>query len=75
MGIGTALVKATLAWAREQKEYFCSLDYHPASLVSARFWEGCGFRPVRYGLLRGIDERVVSSGLSNTYWAAQIEEG
>ena len=34
------------------------VSFGPANISAAAFWHGKGFRPVYYGLLRHIDERI-----------------
>lgn len=60
-GVGTMLLAHTLRWAREAGFNWCVLDYLPANLRAARFWEGNGFVPIAYRLCRQLDERVLGA--------------
>jgi GNAT superfamily N-acetyltransferase len=57
-GVGTALLRHALAWARDAAYVHCRLTWMTANLLSSRFWLGHGFRPVMYRLSRQVDERV-----------------
>jgi GNAT superfamily N-acetyltransferase len=57
-GVGGALLARSLEWARDAGHTWCVLDYLPANLVGARFWERHDFQPLVYRLCRQLDERV-----------------
>jgi GNAT superfamily N-acetyltransferase len=57
-GIGAALVRRTLAWARETGYDYCAAHYVTASRAAA-FWRGLGFRPISRWLSRVVDERAI----------------
>ena len=56
-GIGTALLKHSLDWARSVGYERCAVDFEPENIPSARFWLK-HFQPVCYSLIRNVDERV-----------------
>jgi GNAT superfamily N-acetyltransferase len=56
-GIGTALLKHSLDWARSAGYERCAVDFEPENISGARFWLR-HFRPVCYSLVRHVDERV-----------------
>lgn len=57
-GIGAALFRRSMAWAREAGYERCTVHYLNASRASS-FWRGLGFQPVSQWLVRAIDERAV----------------
>lgn len=57
-GIGAALLRCGLEWAREQGHEFCNLHYASGNLGGARFWERQGFVPLEFTLTRQVDERI-----------------
>jgi GNAT superfamily N-acetyltransferase len=57
-GVGSRLLDAALAEAREEGYEWCSVSWRTANLEADRFWRGNGFRPVYYRLLREIDPRI-----------------
>lgn len=57
-GVGTALLAAGLAWAREAGYTHCLLHFLSANVLGARFWLGHSFRPVEHRLSRHVDERI-----------------
>lgn len=57
-GVGSLLLDAALAGAREEGYQWCSVSWRSANLRADRFWRGNGFRPVYYRLLREIDPRI-----------------
>lgn len=57
-GVGTALLRHGIAWAREAGYDRCSVDWEPSNLLGSRFWNGNGFRPISYWLTRRLDERI-----------------
>lgn len=60
-GIGSALVDAAFAWAREQGYLAACLHYSTANATSTSFWTGAGFTPVMAHLRRQIDPRILTS--------------
>lgn len=59
-GVGTALLRHGLAWARETGYERCATDWVTANLLASRFWPRMGFRALSYQLCRRIDERTAS---------------
>lgn len=57
-GVGTALLRRSMAWAREQGFDHCALHFMTANILGARFWQRSGFRPVQTRWCRVIDERI-----------------
>jgi GNAT superfamily N-acetyltransferase len=57
-GIGTALLKHSLEWARTEGYVRCAVDFESANIVGMDFWRRSGFWPVSYALARHIDERI-----------------
>jgi GNAT superfamily N-acetyltransferase len=57
-GIGTALLRHSMAWARDAGFDHCTLHYFSANVSGARFWRRSGFRPVVERLCRRLDERI-----------------
>lgn len=57
-GIGTALLKHSLEWARSAGYTRCAVDFESANIVGMDFWWRSGFRPVCYSLTRHVDERI-----------------
>lgn len=57
-GIGAALLRHTLAWAREAGYGRCLLHYMSATQANG-FWRGHGFRPLHHWLSRAVDERAI----------------
>jgi GNAT superfamily N-acetyltransferase len=57
-GVGTALLRHGMAWAREQGHEFCNLHFASGNPSGAPFWLAHGFVPVEYAMVRHIDERV-----------------
>lgn len=56
-GIGTALLKHSLDWARSVGYERCAVDFESENISGARFWLK-HFQPVCYSLIRYVDERV-----------------
>ena len=56
-GLGAALLRCGLEWAREHGYERCAVDFESANVLASRFWTR-HFRPVVYGLARRIDERI-----------------
>ncbi len=65
-GIGTALLKHSLDWARSVGYERCAVDFESENISGARFWLK-HFQPVCYSLIRYVDERVA--------WAHEKREG
>jgi GNAT superfamily N-acetyltransferase len=57
-GVGTALLRHSMDWAREQGYAHCALHYFTANIPGARFWTRSGFRPLTERLIRRVDERI-----------------
>ena len=57
-GVGTALLRHCLDWARAEGYAHCTLHYFSANISGARFWRRNGFRPAVERLGRRIDERI-----------------
>lgn len=57
-GIGTALLNHSLDWARSVGYRYCSVDYESTNILGSHFWQGRGFKPVCYSLVRHIDEII-----------------
>jgi GNAT superfamily N-acetyltransferase len=57
-GVATALLQEAFAWAREHGDRRCTINWHTANIVGARFWQRSGFRPVTFGLVRRVDDRI-----------------
>jgi ribosomal protein S18 acetylase RimI-like enzyme len=53
-GLGLALTDASLAWAAEQGYGVMVTDWRVTNLLSSRFWEKRGFRPIFLRLYRSI---------------------
>lgn len=62
-GVASALLGEATAWAREAGYERCTIHWHTANLLGARFWQRSGFRPAGYSLVRWIDERIAWAGL------------
>jgi GNAT superfamily N-acetyltransferase len=56
-GAATALLNATLAWAREKEYTRCTVDFESANIPGSRFWLS-HFQPFCYSLARHIEPRV-----------------
>lgn len=57
-GLGAALFRRSMAWARDAGYERCSVHYFNASRASS-FWRGLGFQPASRWMVRAIDERAV----------------
>jgi GNAT superfamily N-acetyltransferase len=57
-GVATALLAEAFAWARDAGYGRCTINWHTANLLGARFWQRSGFRPITWSLVRRIDERI-----------------
>ena len=57
-GLGRALLRHSMAWAREEGYERCTLHFLAANISAARFWLGSGFQPLAQRLARQVDERV-----------------
>ncbi len=55
-GVGTALLRRGMAWAREAGYRQCATDWMSANLPASRFWPRHAFRATSYGLCRRVDE-------------------
>ena len=56
-GIGDALFRQTMAWARDAGYERCAVHFVTQSRAAA-FWRGLGFRPASHWMTRHIDERA-----------------
>ncbi|MDH5187049.1 MAG: GNAT family N-acetyltransferase [candidate division WOR-3 bacterium] len=56
-GIGTALLKQCLAWAKSQGYVRCAVDFEGENLLASRFWLKY-FQPICFSLIRQIDQRI-----------------
>ena len=56
-GVGMALLRHGLAWAREAGFERCVVDWETPNLLASRFWQRTGFRPLSFWLCRRVDER------------------
>ena len=56
-GIGTALLKHSLAWAKSQGFVRCAVDFEGENLLGTRFWLKY-FEPICFTLIRQIDQRI-----------------
>ena len=57
-GVGTALAKQSLDWARESEHDYITLHYASMNPLGGPFWEARGFEAITYSAERRIDERV-----------------
>ena len=57
-GVGTALLRRSMDWARDAGYERCTLHYFSANIPGARFWQRSGFRPLTQRLVRRVDERI-----------------
>ena len=57
-GLGAALYRRSMAWARDAGSERCSVHYFNASRASS-FWRGLGFQPASRWMVRTVDERAV----------------
>ncbi|WP_322796434.1 GNAT family N-acetyltransferase [Tepidiforma sp.] len=57
-GIGSALLAASMRWARERGHELCTLHWAAANYSGAPFWLGHGFVPVEHTMERRVDDRV-----------------
>ncbi|GIW13008.1 MAG: hypothetical protein KatS3mg062_0447 [Tepidiforma sp.] len=58
-GVGTALLRASMAWAAEHGRELCTLHWAAGNFSGAPFWLGHGFVPVEHTMERRIDERAL----------------
>ena len=56
-GIGSALARVVLDWAKSAGHETVSVDFDSANPLSRPFWLGLGFLPTGYRLRRAIDVR------------------
>lgn len=54
-GIGTALLKHSLDWARSAGYQRCAVDFEPQNISAVRFWLR-HFQPVCYSQIRNVDK-------------------
>ena len=57
-GIGTALLKESMAWASRSGFESCTLHFASGNPLGAPFWLGHGFVPVEHTMANVVDERV-----------------
>jgi GNAT superfamily N-acetyltransferase len=57
-GVGTALLRRCVGWARHNGNVGISLDFFTFNILGSRFWLGHGFRPMATILERSIDPRI-----------------
>lgn len=57
-GIGTALLRHSMDWARNAGYETCTLHFASPNPTGGPFWLGHGFVPVEHQMERRIDERV-----------------
>jgi GNAT superfamily N-acetyltransferase len=57
-GVATALLQATLGWARDTGYAACTVEWFTANPLSSRFWPRRGFVPFTARLERRVDPRV-----------------
>lgn len=57
-GLGAAILRHSLAWARGEGYERCTLHYLSANIAAARFWLKSGFQPLTQQVVRRLDERV-----------------
>lgn len=60
-GIGRALLRHGLSWAREAGHETCVVPFAAANPIGARFWPSQGFRPFAHSLCRVVDDRIAWS--------------
>ncbi|MCX7617547.1 GNAT family N-acetyltransferase [Tepidiforma sp.] len=58
-GVGTALLRASMAWAAANGHELCTLHWASGNYLGAPFWLGHGFVPVEHTMERRIDERAL----------------
>lgn len=58
-GVGTALLRASMAWAASNGHELCTLHWASGNYLGAPFWLGHGFVPVEHTMERRIDERAL----------------
>ncbi|HEX5940219.1 MAG TPA: GNAT family N-acetyltransferase [Dehalococcoidia bacterium] len=64
-GLGKALLKRGMDWARDEGYEHCTLHFLSANTSASRFWLGSGFVPLSHELSRNIDERVAWANTRN----------
>lgn len=57
-GLGTALLRHSIDWARNETYEHCTLHFLSANISAARFWLRCGFRPLAERMVRHVDDRL-----------------
>lgn len=58
-GVGTALLRASMAWAAASGHELCTLHWASGNYSGAPFWLAHGFVPVQHTMERRIDERAL----------------
>lgn len=59
LGVGRALTRRGLTFARQAGYHYCAADWRATNLLSSRFWPQAGFHPLMFRLTRRVDERVL----------------
>ncbi|MGD9890527.1 MAG: GNAT family N-acetyltransferase [Dehalococcoidia bacterium] len=57
-GLGTAILRHAMKWAREEGYERCTLHFLSANITGARFWLGSGFQPLTMQMERQVDDRL-----------------
>jgi predicted GNAT superfamily acetyltransferase len=57
-GVGTAMLEALLRRASAAGYEYCAVSWASANLVSDAFYRSRGFRPLRYEIVRNLDQRI-----------------
>jgi len=57
-GLGAALLRHSMDWARDEGYTRCTLHFLTANLAAARFWLRHGFQPLTEELVRRVDDRI-----------------
>ncbi|MGE0600832.1 MAG: GNAT family N-acetyltransferase [Dehalococcoidia bacterium] len=57
-GIGTALLRESMAWASRSGYDSCTLHFASGNPLGAPFWLGNGFVPIEHTMAIDIDERI-----------------
>jgi GNAT superfamily N-acetyltransferase len=65
-GVGTALMRRSMEWARAEGYKRCTLHFLSANIPAARFWLKNGFRPLTQRLVRQVDERLPWANARNS---------
>lgn len=56
-GVGTALLRQSLDWARSEGYERCAVSFEPQNVSGARFWLK-HFQAICFSLVRDVDERI-----------------